>query len=101
MKTRILRPIVTLALLAGIGVVVMLLWNAIIPSVIGWGVLNYLQAVGLLALCRLMFGNFSGMRSRAGIAMVGNRDGLREQLKGMSREQRFEHIRSYYMKNEQ
>lgn len=100
MKTRILRPIVTLALLAGIAVVVMLLWNAIIPSVIGWGVLSYLQAVGLLALCRLLFGSFSGFKGRTNEALQGNREELKEQLKGMSREEKREYIRRK-MSNEQ
>lgn len=94
-----------LALLAGLGGVVMLLWNAIIPSVVGWGALSYLQAVGLLALCRILFGSFPGAaRGRAGRAMRGNREGvrddLREQLKGMSREEKKEYIRRK-MNNEQ
>lgn len=96
MKIRVLKPIIGVAFGAVAGAVVMLLWNAIIPSVIGWGALSYLQAVGLLLLCRVLFGRFPGIRER----MVGNREELRAQLRGMSREQRQEHIRGY-MKNEQ
>lgn len=34
-------------------VIVMLLWNALIPSIIGWSTINYWQAAGLLILCRI------------------------------------------------
>ncbi len=36
--------------------VVMLLWNAIIPGLTGWGTLGYLQAAGLFLLTRILFG---------------------------------------------
>ena len=42
------------------GAVVMWLWNAILPPVLGVGVLTFWQAVGLLALCRILFGGFRG-----------------------------------------
>ena len=39
-------------------VIVMLLWNALIPSIIGWSTINYWQAAGLLILCRILFKGF-------------------------------------------
>jgi hypothetical protein len=36
---------------------VMWLWNAILPSLLGISVIKYWQAVGLLILCRILFGN--------------------------------------------
>jgi hypothetical protein len=49
---------------AGIGLLmgaaVMWLWNNILPGVTGVGTLTYWQAVGLLVLCRLLFGGFRG-----------------------------------------
>ncbi len=42
------------------GLAVMLLWNAILPEVLGVKELSYWQALGLLALCRLLFGGFGG-----------------------------------------
>ena len=42
------------------GYAVMWLWNAILPAVTGVGMLTYWQAVGLLVLCRLLFGGFRG-----------------------------------------
>lgn len=44
--------------LASLGV--MYLWNWLIPAVIGWSVINYWQALGLMVLCRLLFGGFRG-----------------------------------------
>ena len=38
--------------LASLGV--MYLWNWLIPAVIGWSVINYWQALGLMVLCALM-----------------------------------------------
>jgi hypothetical protein len=39
------------------GQVVMLLWNWLVPSLIGWRAITFWQAVGLLALCRILFGH--------------------------------------------
>ena len=36
----------------------MLLWNAILPALVSVNAITYWQAVGLLLLCRILFGNF-------------------------------------------
>jgi len=41
-----------------LGAVVMFLWNAILPSVANAKPISYWQAVGLLILSRILFGNF-------------------------------------------
>jgi hypothetical protein len=41
-----------------VSLVVMLLWNALIPSLFAGPVLTFWQAAGLLILCRVMFGGF-------------------------------------------
>jgi len=38
------------------GEVVMRLWNWLLPPLFGWRMLNFWQALGLLALCRILFG---------------------------------------------
>ena len=38
------------------GEVVMRLWNWLLPSLFGWRQINFWQAFGLLALCRILFG---------------------------------------------
>ena len=50
-------------MLIGLAVIVaaiMLLWNYLIPSIIGWTTINYWQALGLFVLTRLLFGGFHG-----------------------------------------
>lgn len=47
--------------LAALSVVVMLLWNALVPSLFGGPALHYMQAAGLLVLSRVLFG---GLRAR-------------------------------------
>jgi hypothetical protein len=40
------------------GGVVQLLWNWLLPSLFGWREITFWQALGLLALCRILFGGF-------------------------------------------
>lgn len=57
------------------GEIVRLLWNWILPPLFGWPQLSFWQALGLLALCRILFGGFgmhggsrSGSRFRSRMA---------------------------------
>jgi hypothetical protein len=40
------------------GVVVRQLWNWLLPSLFGFPMITFWQALGLLALCRILFGGF-------------------------------------------
>ena len=40
------------------GVVVRLLWNWLLPPIFGWPQVTFWQALGMLALCRILFGGF-------------------------------------------
>ena len=51
-------PVVAL-IASALGFIVMYLWNWILPGVTHAGRLNFWQALGLLVLCRLLFGNFN------------------------------------------
>ena len=42
------------------GGLVMHLWNWLLPMLFGWRQITFWQAVGLLALCRILFGGFGG-----------------------------------------
>jgi hypothetical protein len=55
------------------GEVVMHLWNWLLPSLFGWRVITFWQALGLLVLCRILFGGFGGH---------GNQNGHRRRVKG-------------------
>ena len=57
---RFLMPVGFLAVTAGFSAVVMLLWNWLMPSLFGLGVINFWQALGILVLSRILFGGFGG-----------------------------------------
>jgi len=40
------------------GYLVMHLWNWLLPSLFGWRLITFWQGLGLLALCRILFGGF-------------------------------------------
>src|SRR4029077_20148278 len=42
------------------GELVMHLWNWLLPTLFGWRQITFWQAVGLLALCRILFGRWGG-----------------------------------------
>jgi hypothetical protein len=42
------------------GEVVMQLWNWLLPAIFGWREITFWQALGILALCRILFGRFGG-----------------------------------------
>jgi hypothetical protein len=54
-----LAPLAILAMLLFIvigGEVVMKLWNWLLPPLFGWRQITFWQGLGLLALCRILFG---------------------------------------------
>ncbi len=55
---RVLAFVVVAIVVAGF--VVMSLWNWLIPPLVGWRTLTFAQAIGLLVLCRILFGGFRG-----------------------------------------
>jgi len=56
-----IRPLFFIAVVAALGAVVMLLWNAIVPDLFGTArPIDYLHALGLLVLSRILFGGFRG-----------------------------------------
>jgi hypothetical protein len=42
------------------GEIVLHLWNWLLPTLFGWRQITFWQAVGLLTLCRILFGGVSG-----------------------------------------
>jgi uncharacterized membrane protein len=56
-----LVPLVIPAMLLFIalgGEVVQKLWNWLLPPLFGWRLITFWQALGMLALCRILFGGF-------------------------------------------
>ena len=64
-----LAPLAILAMLLFIaigGEVVRQLWNWLLPPLFGWHQITFWQALGMLVLCRILFGGFGGHgRSRS------------------------------------
>src|SRR6202167_5296694 len=68
--------IVPLAILAMLlfavigGEIVLRLWNWLLPPLFGWRQLTFWQALGLLTLCRILFGELDGAAPAAPVSAV-------------------------------
>jgi hypothetical protein len=63
MKWLLLAPLAILGIFVFIligGEVVMHLWNWLLPTIFGWREITFWQAIGMLALCRILFGRLGG-----------------------------------------
>ena len=70
------------------GEVVSRLWNWLLPPLFGWPVITFWQALGLLLLCRILFGGFGfrgGPRHHIGRRM---RERMSERWASMTPEER-------------
>jgi len=55
------RPLFFIVMVAALSAIVMLLWNAVVPGLFGTALpIDYLHALGLLVLSRILFGGFRG-----------------------------------------
>jgi hypothetical protein len=71
------------------GEVVMLLWNWLAPTLFGWRQITFWQALGLLALCRILFGGFGlGGGSHRSNSRRGMRGRMAERWEQMTPEER-------------
>lgn len=86
-KRLFLAPLVIVAFVVFIaigGEVVRLLWNWLLPTLFGWPHVTFWQAIGLLALCRILFGGF-GLH---GSGRSGFRRRMEERCEHMTPEER-------------
>jgi hypothetical protein len=90
--------LLSLAFVALFSLLVMALWNWLLPAIAGLPAITFWQALGLLALSRILFGGFGGMgRLVAGGAMRGrDRGQLGEKWFKMSDEERREFISKHH-----
>lgn len=79
----VLAPLGFVVFIAIGGGVVRLLWNALAPALFGWREIGFWQALGLLALCRILFGGFGG-----GCYRSNSRRRMAERWEGMTPEER-------------
>jgi hypothetical protein len=74
------------------GELVMHLWNWLLPAIFGWKAITFWQALGLLVLCRILFGSFgnggghkAGWRERRAMMLESLTPEEREKLRGKLR----------------
>ena len=70
------------------GQIIMNLWNWLLPPLFGWRLITFWQALGLLVLCRILFGGFHGHGGGPGWRM---RRRMRERMEQRMAE-RWEHM---------
>lgn len=70
------------------GLVVMSLWNAILPAVLGVKAISFMQALGILLLSKILFGGFGGGRHRGGWRNNGKWMEMKDKFAGMTPEER-------------
>jgi hypothetical protein len=92
-RKKLLRiaPLAILGLAAFVfigGEIVRLLWNWLLPSLFGWRQITFWEAVGILALCRILFGGFGGHRSIRSSMRHRMAEQMAERLGSMSPEER-------------
>ncbi len=66
------------------GEIVLQLWNWLLPPLFGWPQITFWQALGLLALCRILFGGFG----RHGSGRSNFRRRMEERCESMTPEER-------------
>jgi len=83
-----LHPLM-IVFLFGFGAIVMLLWNAILPDLLGVKMIGYWQSLGLLILCKILFGGSHFGRHKFGPGRhKWYRARLRQKLAYMTDEER-------------
>lgn len=70
------------------GAVVMGLWNAILPAVLGVKAITFLQALGILALSKILFGGFGRRGGWGGGRGPQMRANMKEKWSKMTPEER-------------
>jgi hypothetical protein len=82
-----MAPLAILAMIVFIfvgGEIVMLLWNWLLPPLFGWRLISFWQGLGLLALCRILFGGLG----HHGRGHRGFRGRMKERCHNMTPEER-------------
>ena len=77
------------------GEIVMLLWNWLLPPLFGWREITFWQGLGLLALCRILFGGH-GLHSSAGSKARRRMEEHREHRSTEERERLRQAVREHW-----
>lgn len=85
-KHLVFIPLFCIAFIVVFGGCVMLLWNWLMPVLLGLPAISFWQATGLLLLCKILFGGFGGGHHHGHGCHSGNK--LREHWESMTPEER-------------
>ena len=86
---KILKVITFVLLFVAVGgLVVMNLWNWLIPTIFGLKVISFTQALGLLVLSKILFGGFRGGGGWGGNRINFWKNKMSERMHSMSPEDR-------------
>ncbi|MDR2292913.1 MAG: hypothetical protein LBE11_05500 [Prevotellaceae bacterium] len=100
MKKRILRHILLgLAVVVAFGIIMMLLWNWLMPSIFNLNGINFWQALGLLAFARILFGGMIGKHWQARRCRH-HHNLFRNKFIKMSAEERKDFIKRKFLKHD-
>jgi hypothetical protein len=78
-----------LLFLIAFGFITMLLWNWLVPVLFSGPVITFWQALGLLALCKILFGSSGGFKGRGRCGRRSRwREKMEERLQNMSPEEK-------------
>ncbi len=72
----------------GFGYIVMLLWNALLPEIIGVNTITYWQAIGILILSKILFGGFGGKGKSHHNHSNNSKHNLRQKWMNMDEDER-------------
>jgi hypothetical protein len=81
-----------LVAIAGFGAITMLLWNWLMPCIFGLTAISFWQALGLLALGRILLGGI-GIGGKHRMGMNKHRNPIRERWMKMTPEERKEFVK--------
>jgi uncharacterized membrane protein len=90
-RVLLIAPIAILGLAAFVfigGEIVHLLWNWLAPTLFGWRQITFWQALGVLVLCRILFGGFAANRATRGEMRRRILDRMSERMAAMTPEER-------------
>lgn len=77
------------------GELVMHLWNWLLPSLFGWRLITFWQALGILVLCRILFGGTGVMRGTGANSRRRMRERMAERWEKMTPEEREKYRQSW------
>jgi hypothetical protein len=86
-----IAPLAILGILLFIGIggeLVQQLWNWLLPPLFGWRQITFWQAIGVLALCRILFGRFGLIESSRSNVRRRIADRMAERMEHMTPEER-------------